>query len=84
MAGSCSSSQQGQGPAPARRDLPVAEPVVASGERAAMAQQTVLITGGSGYLGQFLVEDFAKTDKVPPERPLIYQPSGFRVSGLTP
>jgi thioester reductase-like protein len=25
---------------------------------------TVLITGGSGYLGQFLVEEFAKTDRV--------------------
>ena len=24
---------------------------------------TVLITGGSGYLGQYLVEDFARTDK---------------------
>ncbi len=25
---------------------------------------TALITGGSGYLGQFLVEEFAKTDRV--------------------
>lgn len=37
-----------------------------SGQLAAMAQQTVLITGGSGYLGQFLVEEFAKTSKVSP------------------
>ena len=25
---------------------------------------TALITGGSGYLGQFLVEEFARTDRV--------------------
>lgn len=36
-----------------------------------MAQQTVLITGGSGYLGQFLVEEFAKTDKVPPHCSIV-------------
>lgn len=51
--------------------VPVVEPVVASGERAAMAQQSVIITGGSGYLGQFLVEEFAKTDKVAPKCPIV-------------
>lgn len=34
-----------------------------SGSRAAMSRK-VLVLGGSGYLGQFLVEDLATTDQV--------------------
>ena len=32
---------------------------------------TILITGGSGYLGQFLVEEFAKTERV--RQPLLFR-----------